>query len=330
MNSRLAIGAVALLLALVLAFTLWPKQKSPDSTKVVIAEGNQPIAAPVYVAFSKGFFKEEGLNVELASFPTGKLCLDAVIGGKADFATAAETPIMHAAFKAIPIRIVATMHRSRFNTYLVARKDSDPTNDIAGLKGQAIGVPIGTNAEYALAAFLAKHSLPPGQFKIINLSPPEMIGPLARGDVAAVVGWQPHIGRSERALKDNSLRFSLDEVYEETYNIVASSETTDGKPEVVTKILKALDRAIAYMNDNPADAIKIVSERIGMDSDELDQLWTIYHFGLDLRESLVETLVSEGNWAIESGHQQGHLPEMRSLISPKALRSFKPNAVEIP
>ncbi len=297
--------------------------------KIIIAEGTQPIVAPVYVAFAKGYFKNEGITVELASFPTGKLCLDALLGGKADFATVAETPIMHASFKNQPMHIITTILRSRENTFAVARKDNGIKN-VSDLKGKVIGVPLGTNAEYALSAFLGKHGISTGDTKLINLSPPEMIGPLMRGDLAAIAGWQPHIGRGEKSLGSNAIRFQFDEVYEETYNIVASTEMVQQKKDVSVKVLKALDRAIAYMSENPTDSIRIVSERIGMENNELEQLWPIYHFSLGLRRSLVDLLTAQGEWAIKSGYQNEKIPNMQNLISGDALRTIKPEAVELP
>jgi len=298
-------------------------------SKVVIAEGTQPIAAPIYVAYMKGYFKDEGVNVELVSFPTGKLCLDALIGGNADFATVAETPIMHASFKPVPIKIVATMHRSRRNTFCVARKDQG-INAPSDLKGKTVAVPLGTNAEYALGTFLAKNKLHPSDLKLINLSPPEMIGPITRGDVAAVVGWQPHIGRCERALGDNGVPFSFDQVYEETYNLVTNTTMTTTRKETVTQVLRALDRAVAYMAGHRSEAIDIVADRIGMTRKELEQLWPIYNFGLDLRSSLLDTLAQQAQWAIDKGDHVGPIPNMRSIVSAAALREVRPQAIELP
>ncbi len=329
MKARRLLITVAIIAAAILAYLFTRSPSTVAAGKLIIAESTQPIAAPVYIAYTKGFFKEEGVNVDLVSFPTGKLCLDALIGGKADFATVAETPVMHASFKNQPIKIVTTMQRSRQNTFCIARKDQG-VNAPTDLKGKIVAVPFGGNAEYAFAAFLAKQGLSSSDIKLINLSPPEMIGPLIKGDVAGVVAWQPHAGRCEKALGDNAMHLSFEQVYEETYNIVTSVQIAEEKKDIVVKFLKALDRAITYMSQNREESVGIVAQRIGMEKTELDRLWPIYNFGLDLRSSLVETLTSQGKWAVERGHQTGAIPDMQTVISTVALRSIKPESVDVP
>src|SRR3989338_1358488 len=47
-------------------------------------------SAPVFVAEAKGFWKEEGLDVEIKPFVSGRLALDALVGGAVDTATVAD------------------------------------------------------------------------------------------------------------------------------------------------------------------------------------------------------------------------------------------------
>jgi hypothetical protein len=84
------------------------------------------------------------------------------------------------------------------------------------------------------------------------------------------------------------------------------------------------------MSQNREESVGIVAQRIGMEKTELDRLWPIYNFGLDLRSSLVETLTSQGKWAVERGHQTGAIPDMQTVISTVALRSIKPESVDVP
>jgi ABC-type nitrate/sulfonate/bicarbonate transport system substrate-binding protein len=156
-----------------------------------------------------------------------------------------------------------------------------------------------------------------------------MNGEVLKGDVAAVVAWQPYIGRCDSILGINGVEFSFENVYEETYNIVTSVPILENQNKIVIKVLKALDRAIDFMKANPDESIGIVANRIGMEKTELTPLWENYNFGLDLKHSLIETMTLQGNWAIKQGHQNGQIPDMRNVVDTTALKEFKPNSVSI-
>jgi NitT/TauT family transport system substrate-binding protein len=157
-----------------------------------------------------------------------------------------------------------------------------------------------------------------------------MIGPLLKGDADAIVSWEPHAGRALRGLAGNGVRFSLAGVYEETYDLVTSVTMSRDNSATVAKVLRALDRAVTYMNANRVESVDIVARRIGMEKSELDPLWGVYTFGLDLRPALTELLRAEGEWAVEQGYQKPPVPEMSRLIAPDALRMAKPAAVQLP
>ena len=112
----------------------------------------------IYVAAQKGFFKAEGLSVTLQPHTSGKACLQAILAGKADLGTVAETPVMHACMDDASIYTVATILTSGKNTVVVARKDLGIATTF-DLKGRRIGVTLGTNAEFFLETLLVTQGI---------------------------------------------------------------------------------------------------------------------------------------------------------------------------
>ena len=102
------------------------------------------------------------------------------------------------------------------------------------------------------------------------------------------------------------------------------------KKEITEKVLRALDRAINFITANPKESIEIVSRRISMKIPELERLWSIYRFGLDLDSSLIKTMHSQGEWAVSQGQHKGPVPSMGEMISSDALREVKKESVHIP
>jgi ABC-type nitrate/sulfonate/bicarbonate transport system substrate-binding protein len=115
--------------------------------KVTLAEAMQPSDAPIYVAYHKGYWKAEGLDIKLESYDTGKQCLDAMLAGKADAGTMAPTPPAIAFSMDYPIRLVTVIESSDNHLKVLVRKDRG-VNEPSDLIGRKVACSIGTNSEY--------------------------------------------------------------------------------------------------------------------------------------------------------------------------------------
>ena len=103
--------------------------------KITIAYSTAPHAALFHVAFTKGFFSAEGLEVTAQPHEFGKQALDSLLEGKADLATVADTPIMFAVTRGKRICLLAVLAMSNKATAIVARRDRGITTP-ADLKGE--------------------------------------------------------------------------------------------------------------------------------------------------------------------------------------------------
>ena len=92
MNRRHHLAALFAMLAL--AFGAGSRDaaaQSPEKPKVTIAVGGKASIyyLPLTIAEQKGYFKDEGLNVEIVDFAGGSQSLRAVVGGSADVVSGA-------------------------------------------------------------------------------------------------------------------------------------------------------------------------------------------------------------------------------------------------
>ena len=73
-----------LIVVVLMLFVLMTAGKALSAEKVTI--GHLPIvpSLPTYVAMEKGFFAEEGLEVELVPFQSGTAIIDALLAGRID------------------------------------------------------------------------------------------------------------------------------------------------------------------------------------------------------------------------------------------------------
>jgi ABC-type nitrate/sulfonate/bicarbonate transport system substrate-binding protein len=67
----------------------------------------------------------------------------------------------------------------------VARKSSGVESPV-DLRGKKIGVSMGTTGQFVLEAGLEEKGLDRGEYKAVNLSPPDMVAGFQRGDLDAI------------------------------------------------------------------------------------------------------------------------------------------------
>jgi NitT/TauT family transport system substrate-binding protein len=137
--SRWTLGAA---LALALAGSPALAQKAPEKPKVVLGVGGKPALyyLPLTIAEKKGFFKEEGIEVEVNDFAGGAKALQSLIGGSVDVVTGAYEHTIRMQAKGQDVRSVVEL--GRFPSIIVAvRKDlAGEIKSAKDFKGRKIGV----------------------------------------------------------------------------------------------------------------------------------------------------------------------------------------------
>jgi NitT/TauT family transport system substrate-binding protein len=130
--------------AVALAFAAAPAlaQKAPEKPKVVLGVGGKPALyyLPLTIAERKGFFKEEGLEVEINDFAGGAKALQSLIGGSVDVVTGAYEHTIRMQAKGQDVRSVVEL--GRFPSIIVAVR-KDLAGEIKGpkdFKGRKMGV----------------------------------------------------------------------------------------------------------------------------------------------------------------------------------------------
>src|SRR6476659_1092255 len=104
---RLINALLAVSLAIgVAAMPAWAQ--APEKKKITIAVGGKNLFyyMPLTVAERNGYFKDEGLDVEIPNFDGGAKALQALVGGSADLVSGAYEHTINMAAKKQPIKAV--------------------------------------------------------------------------------------------------------------------------------------------------------------------------------------------------------------------------------
>ncbi len=287
------------------------------------------LASLVHIAEVRGYFLEEGIDVEIKGYSTGKAALAATLSGEVDMGTVADTPIVSNSFERNDFAVFVTICNSNQHSKVLTRKDSN-INTPLDLVGKKVATTVGTTAHYFMAVFFILNKLDISDVEIVNLKPGEMVEAIVNGDVDAMFAWEPNILKATKSLGDNAIILPSDVGYEATFNLVSMNGYIENNPELIKKIIKALAKAKEFITNNREESINIIALRLETDREDIDKLWDGYKFGLSLSQTLILTLEDVARWSIRSNFtNKTEVPNYMDYIYMDALEEVKPEAVRI-
>lgn len=305
------------------------KDNVTEGDKTTIAFAALPHAALAHIAQQQGYFLQEGLQVTPNQQPFGKAALDEVLAGRANFATVAETPFMFAVMKGAKLAIIATIQTSRRNEAIVALKEKGITSS-SDLKGKRIGVTIGTTSDFFSDAFLGAHGISREDVTLIDLKPADIPDALARGYVDAVSVFVPHLTETQKVVGNRGVTFHDENVYTETFNIVAKQDYIRENQRIVEKVLRGLVAAEKFVRKNPTSSQMIVAESIGVDLPSVRDIWFSNNLRVTLDQSLLLALEDEAEWAIRNSLTPAtKVPDFLDFVYLDGLLAVNPDAMAI-
>src|SRR5690349_6622071 len=144
------------------------------------------------VAAEKGYFKEEGLTVERKPVPRGNLAVQAIAAGSMQFAEVSDVVFFSAVTKGIPLVALGAASRG-FTGKMIAAPGHAPVKTLADMKGERIGIQVGTGVHGVFLMLLEKQGLHESDFKVSNVRVVDMPAAMASSPRAfdAVLGWDP-------------------------------------------------------------------------------------------------------------------------------------------
>jgi ABC-type nitrate/sulfonate/bicarbonate transport system substrate-binding protein len=302
---------------------------SGKNENITVAVTSWPASATLFVADEKGFFRDEGLEATLQANLSGHLGLDAVLSGRADLATAGETPVARAAMDGKPLVILATICKIDQAILIIARKDrgiSAPED----LRGKKIGVIAGTTADFFLHIYLATSYVDPKEVQLKNIDTDKVVEALLNAEVDAVSTWSPHTIVLRDQLGSQALVLYDPSIYTMTWNIVATQDFVQKNPQRINKFLRALVRANRWIAEYPAEMRSISAARMGTQSSLFEREWQNYRFDVELDQGLILNLEDQARWMNRKGAgEAGGYPNFLDFIDAGGLKTIQPDAVSI-
>jgi NitT/TauT family transport system substrate-binding protein len=220
--------------------------------------GYQEIALSrhLFTAKEKGFFKEEGVNVDIKPITSANRLMDAMVAGQLDAAALINLQVALTVEAKDPGRVklvnIQAWKQRSFPDYILVRSGAN-IKTINQLEGRTMGLHPGSAVQAFSRTVLQHFKVNVDKVKFIELDPAQMQAAVAAGRVDAVYAMDPAATTLVESglcsvLVPNPMQF----IFEAPVPIsgtALSSKFLAEHPQDAQKIIKALDRAIIYMRE---------------------------------------------------------------------------------
>ncbi len=266
----------------------------PSQTKkaITIHYGYQPGHAQIVVARDLGWIEEEfgkdGIKFEFEKFTSGPPMIEAFAGNRLDIGQVGDQPAIQARANNIDLKAIGVYSDGTKSTGLVVT-DGSNINSLQDLKGKKVGFVVGSVSHQLLYVYLKHAGLTSKDVQQVNMTPADIVTATKSKDIDAAVIWEPNISVIEAAKAGKLLLDSTG--YKQNINvIVARSEFLTQNPEVVTRLLKVLDKAEKWIKANPDQALDIISKDTGFKAEVLKPAFEKNTFDLRLTADAVKSI----------------------------------------
>jgi ABC-type nitrate/sulfonate/bicarbonate transport system substrate-binding protein len=221
---------------------------------------------PLDVGMRKGFFANNGLEIESIAFTGDARMQQAMASDSLDIALGSG-PAMAFIVKGAPIKAVAAMAGPPLLLAIVVRPDGPKT--VAELKGKKISVSTAGSLTYWLVSETSRRQGwgPKG----IEIAPmgamPGQIAAMKRGDIDGVI---TDIGNAFELEKrgDGRILVRFTDIKDFHIHVIfATNKLIAEHPDAVRGFLKGWFETIAFMRKNKAETVAIAKEVTGKDED---------------------------------------------------------------
>ena len=304
------------------------KKYTGPPARVAIGTGPFNESGLIWIAEERGYFAENGLNVTIKLFEAGKFAVKALLDGNLDVATVAEFVFVGNAINEEKIQTIGSIAKSEFH-YLIARKDRG-IGQVSDLKGKRIGLTRQTSAEFYLGRYIQLHNISLHDVTLVDLNPSQVGEALIRGDVDAVLSWDPYAYPVEQNLGVNALIHPAQSGQMMYWLLVCRSDFITGHPELIDRLLRSFDQAEKFAANNPDQARKILQKRLNVEEAYVERIWPKTRLGLSLDQGLIIAMEDESRFMIDNNLVNNRqMPYYPDYIHWQGLEKVKPESVTV-
>jgi putative hydroxymethylpyrimidine transport system substrate-binding protein len=248
MRKKIILSAVAFMLSL-------PVHAEMKKVTLMLDWFVNPNHGPVVIAQQRGYFKEQGLEVDIQEPADPSTPAKLVAANKVDLAISYQPSLIMDVAAGLPLIRSATLIATPLNTLTVL--DNNKINNISDLKGKKIGISIAGNEEATISTMLKTQGVNYEDVEIVNIGW-ALSASLASEKVDATWGGFRNFEANQLALEGIKAKSFFPEehgvpAYDELV-FVANANSYD--KAAIQAFNKALEQATIYIVNHPQESWK--------------------------------------------------------------------------
>lgn len=251
------------------------------------------ISSQQIIADKKGYFKEEGLEVTSQLIESGPDIGPMVAGGSAPISI--QTNFMDIILKSnnVGVKIVAPLAQIAGTQAVVGGKHLE-LKSAKDLEGKTIGVPNGADVVIAIDNMAKELGVDAKKIKYVNLAPSDAVTALEKGDIDAMAAWEPFITKAIQGGGKFLFSGTKSELPDKQgdvnwMSVHTTIQVTDDflkkNPNTIKAVLRALNKATDFINNNRAEAIKILSPELRLTEAELTEIMNRNVYSMEVNDN---------------------------------------------
>lgn len=287
-------------------------EDSSELTPVTVYAINDPqMSAAYYVALDQGYFEEEGLEVTTEVVASGPDLASYVAGGSDVIAMGTMYNLYGWLENDVPMKAVAPLCNIGGTQSCAIREGLEITEDNASeLEGLTVGMVPGTEAYLAIEKLYEEYGLDKDSLTFVNLSASEQVAALTSGQIDIMVCWEPFVTNAVQQgahyLCSGTKNFVADPENGKDVNycqiytcLEASEDVIENNPEILEKMIVALNKGTDFINDNRAEVISILAPVYEMDEELLEIVMNENDYTTVVDDNFIEACQSVAEFAVE-------------------------------
>src|SRR5262249_32914939 len=284
----------------------------------------------IWMAFEKGLYQEEGLDVTYRLFPSGTTAFQAFQTGQGDIVMTGDLPSVQYFFRVKgDSRTIAVIERDAKGYVVVAGKDIKTPQDLAG---KTVATRVGSTGSWFISEYLAKNKVDPKTVAVKNLDTQVLPAALCGGEIAAFFIWQPIGSRALQICPHHAHHLRHAPSYIQGYLVAGARPawlaTPQGK-DIATRWLRATMKGKEVAEKDFAAVAAYAKAKLDLSEKATREQWDTNTRPLALDKVYYDDFCSLSRWAQGEKLNEEKI-DFSKLTWGEGLNAINPKLVDAP